>query len=252
MDERPGRATLVRKGDFHACRRCADVQRGTLLDGGWSFSRAAGERAWRRDEIQVDDAVAHAPAFIAGNSADPTRPRALWFDGNFRRMGWRWLLGLPAGYWADVDSEDEIAFFAGGLSSSNDGARTWPVGEGVLVHVERETVTRHRAPAALLAVTRVSPTEAWAVGAAGIVVHLDDGALSRFTLPSGEWLRAALAAEGGEVWIAGDGGTLLRFDGQAFHAVGGLGNVSLTGFARDARGALLVVGPSAILRLTRR
>lgn len=243
-----GRAKLVRKGHFSDCRRCADAMRGRLLDGGWSYSRPALDPGWHRDELQLDAPVARAPTFTVGNHADPTRPRAVALgDG-----GWRYLLGLPAAHWADVASEGDTAFLAGGLSTSNDGARTWPVGEGVLVHVERDRVTRFRAPAALLAVTKTSRTEAWSVGAAGLVVHLQANALSRFTLPSGEWLRAVLVDREGAVWIGGDGGTLLRFDGRAFHAVPGLGDVSLTGLAEDARGAILAVGPAAILKLTRR
>lgn len=54
------------------------------------------------------------------------------------------------------------------------------------------------------------------------------------------------------MWIGGDGGTLIHYDGRAFHPVShplGAG-AAITGIA-SARGALWAVGPSGILRITR-
>jgi len=94
-------------------------------------------------------------------------------------------------------------------------------------------------------VTAFGPDEAWAVGAAGTVIHLARGAVTRYTLASRAWLRAVAGSGPDDVWIGGDGGTLLHYDGRDFHAVSHpLGaRAALTGIA-VSRGALWAVGPS--------
>ena len=77
--------------------------------------------------------------------------------------------------------------------------------------------------------------------------------MTRYALASGEWLRAVHATGPDEAWIGGDGGTLLHFEGGAFHPVTHpLGaNASVTGISAGAD-AIWAVSPSGILKITRR
>jgi hypothetical protein len=161
------------------------------------------------------------------------------------------VLGLPSASWCDVAATlDGGAWFAGGLSHG-------PSGEGILFHaggrLGSEATARFRAPAALLAVTAIGADEAWAVGAAGTIVHVKGVEVTRYTLASNEWLRAVFGAGPDDVWIAGDGGTLLHYESGAFHPVNHpLGpGAAFTGLAA-VRGVLWAVGPSGILRIVKR
>lgn len=94
------------------------------------------------------------------------------------------VMGLPSVAWCDVAvTSDGGAFFVGGQS---DG----PSGQGIVFHARgklgTEQTSEFRAQATLLAVGAVSPTEAWAVGAGGTVLHIKDGAAGHSTLTSGE------------------------------------------------------------------
>jgi hypothetical protein len=138
------------------------------------------------------------------------------------------VLGLPAAAYTDVAATpDGGAFFAGARSPG-------PAGEGILVHARgplgAKGTVRHRVSAALLAVSAAEVT--------------------RFVLPSREWLRQVLVVAPDEVWIGGDGGTLLRWDGRALlpvpHPLGV--NATFTGLAA-ARGAVWAVGPAGIVRI---
>jgi streptogramin lyase len=163
---------------------------------------------------------------------------------------------LPRGSWADLAvAPDGGLFLAGGVSSSSDGVRPWPAGEGVLTHARAAGSTRARAAASLLAVAAVGADEAWAVGAAGVILHQRGESVRRFSLLSGEWLRAVWAGGPDDVWIAGDGATLLHYDGRAVRALKLpqlAADASIAGLAGDGKGALWVASPSGILRVTRR
>jgi hypothetical protein len=161
------------------------------------------------------------------------------------------VLGLPAATWSEVvATPDGGAWLSGALSPGL-------TGEGLLVHVRGPAgsgpSTRTRAAAALLSLSAIGNDEVWAVGAAGTIVHVRGDAVTRYVLPSGEWLRSVLAESANQVWIGGDGGTLLRFDGAQFHPVSHPlgGNATVTGIARGA-GALWAVSPSGILKITQR
>lgn len=165
--------------------------------------------------------------------------------------GFRPVVGLPSAAWTAVAATVEGgAFFAGGLGHG-------PAGEGILFEARGRLgsagTRRFRAPASLLAVSAAGPDEAWAVGAAGTILHVRAGSAEGFNLPSGAWLRAVLCVSANDVWLGGDGGTLLHFDGRAFHAVAhGLGsNAAITGLAL-ARGAVWAVSPAGIVRIGRR
>jgi hypothetical protein len=157
--------------------------------------------------------------------------------------------GLPAATWVAVAaSPDGGAWFAGGLGAG-------PSGEGILFHARgklgAEGTLRVRAPASLLAVSAAGPKEAWAVGAAGIVVHVRDGVVSRQVVPNGEWLRAVYAGEDG-VWMAGDGGTLLHLDAAGLHPVPHpLGDNATFTELVSAGGALWAFSPAGLLRIAR-
>ncbi|MBK9264611.1 MAG: PQQ-binding-like beta-propeller repeat protein [Polyangiaceae bacterium] len=160
------------------------------------------------------------------------------------------VIGLPALAYVDVAVTPEGGgFFVGALNAG-------PMGEGFLLHARgrlgTERVSRHRAPAALLAVAAVSNDEAWAVGSMGLVLHAKGNAVERHVVPSGAWLRAVVANGPNDVWIGGDDGTLLHYDGKAFqpvpHPLGSHASISGLGISR---GVVWAVGPSGILRVTK-
>ena len=86
-----------------------------------------------------------------------------------------------------------------------------------------------------------------------MIVHVRAGVVERFAIASGEWLRSVVAVGPDDVWIGGDGGTLLHHDGRAPRPVAhGLdAHASITGLAA-AKGVIWAVGPSGIVKLTGR
>jgi hypothetical protein len=253
-----GGAATLRRGTREAFARRAHPQaRGHgLLVAGDEVHRFDGGKA----TVEVAKIPAHQPAavdvqpggaaWVVGNAAVEERsPHALVRSGSGEAF--RPVLGLPSATWCDVASTHEGgAWLAGGLSAG-------PSGEGILFHAAgrwgAEATSRYRARATLLAVAAVGPTEAWAVGAAGTVIHVRGEVVTRYALPSGEWLRAVLVTGPEEVWIGGDGGTLLYVLGGAFQPVAHpLGpNAAVTGLA-ESGGAVWAVGPSGILRISER
>jgi hypothetical protein len=173
-------------------------------------------------------------------------PHALVRDGGKLRP----VRGIPAATWvALAEAPDGGAWLAGGLAPG-------PAGEGILFHARgklgAEGTLRVRAPASLLAVSPAGPREAWAVGAAGLIVHVREGAVTRQAIASGEWLRAVLA-EGSGVWIAGDGGTLLHLDAAGLHPVAHpLGAEATFTELVSAGGAVWAFSPAGLLRIAPR
>lgn len=156
-------------------------------------------------------------------SGDDASPRAVVHS----RAGLRMVKGLPPAAYAGVAVRaDNDVWLPGGLLPADDGTRAWPAGEGVLVHFDGGAFTRHRAPdGALLAAAAVGPSEAWAVGLDGGIVHVKDNTVHAYHVEvSGKRLRVALravAARGpNDVWIAGDHATLLRWDGSSLKRIG--------------------------------
>lgn len=271
-----GRATTLRGKGRESFGRWAYPEargRGTILMD--DEVRRINGRATTREEMQLDhhDAMAvhgdgRGSTWVVGTSPLLTEDtfsykdlrtmgastwEELWPHALVRApgAGFRPVLGLPSASWCDVAATpDGGAWFAGGLSQG-------PAGEGILFHARGplggEATARYRAPASLLAVTAMGPDEAWAVGAAGTVVHVKGGAVTRYRLPSGEWLRAVSGSGPDDVWIGGDGGTLIHYDGRAFHPMQHpLGaRAAFTGIA-SSRGMLWAVGPSGIVRITKR
>lgn len=160
------------------------------------------------------------------------------------------VVGLPAVAYRDVAVTPEGGgFFVGSLNAG-------PMGEGFILHARgrlgTQSVTRYRAPATILAVAAISNDEAWAVGAMGLVIHIKNDVIERQVLPSGAWLRAVITNGPNDVWIGGDDGTLLHYDGQAFHPVtqplGPRAAFSGLGFSR---GVVWATSPSGILRIVK-
>ena len=71
-----------------------------------------------------------------------------------------------------------------------------------------------------------SPTDVWAVGAAGTLLHYDGTAWSPALDPDGfaNDLFAVQGAAANDVWAVGSAGTVLHYDGSAWKTVGGSGN----------------------------
>lgn len=254
-----GRARSLREVRRHDLGRWAQPEgkgRGHLIERG-SLRRLDRADA---EEVQLDRhrAVAlHTSAqgitWLVGTPESPSyaepnpyehSPHALVVAGGAPRP----VLGLPSAAYCDVAAtEDGGAWFAGGLSPG-------PSGEGILFHARGrlgvDSAARIRAPATLFAVAALGADEAWAVGAAGTIVHVRGAAIRRLTLPSGAWLRAVFAATPDDVWIGGDAGTLVHYDGQSFQPVAHpLGpGATITAIAMTG-GVVWVVGPSGILRI---
>jgi len=172
--------------------------------------------------------------------------------------GSRLVTGLPPAAYADISARaDDDLWLAGGLTTAEDEVR--PEGEGTLVHFDGKTFGRHRGPdGALLSVAASGPGEAWAVGLAGGVVHVKNGASAAMHLEreDGErWpvvLRGVAAAGPSEAWMVGDDATLLRWDGKALRRVdaGALGKTaSLSAVIAPSATPGWVVGPGGIFRL---
>jgi hypothetical protein len=254
-----GKAEILRKLPAGQRARAAFVEakgKGLLLDDEGVLRLDEGRAA--PAEVQLDrhdlTALAGDPRGATWIIGSPTErrvggslelaPHALVRAGSTLQP----VLGLPAAAYTDVAATpDGGAFFAGARSPG-------VVGEGVLLQVRGRLgaggAVRHRAFAALLAVSAASAEEAWAVGAAGVVLRARGSEATHLLLPSREWLRSVLALAPDDVWIGGDGGTLLHWDGKELHPVNHpLGNnASFTGLAA-ARGAVWVVGPAGILRI---
>jgi hypothetical protein len=158
------------------------------------------------------------------------------------------LRGLPGAEWLDVAATpDGGAWLAGALNPG-------PCGAGVLVHAKgawgATSLTRYRATATLFAVTAVSKDEAWAVGADGAVIQVKDGAAKHFAMRGSPWLRAVASSGANDIWIGGDDGVLVHYDGKDFHKVTNPfgARAAITGIA-IGRGAVWAVGPSGVLRV---
>jgi len=228
------------------------------LEGGKSIREAV--QLDRHDAVAVDG-DGRGTVWVAGTfasdspwSARDMREHELSAHALVRAKdggGFRPVLGLPSATFCDVAvAPDGGAFFAGALNPG-------PMGEGILFHARGNLgsggTTRYRAPASLLAVAAFGPDEAWAVGADGALVHVASSAVTRYALGSHAWLRAVAGSGPKDVWMGGDDGTLLHYDGREFHAVSHpLGaRAAITSIAL-AHGAVWAVGPSGILRITKR
>lgn len=72
----------------------------------------------------------------------------------------------------------------------------------------------------LYAVVAVSPTEAWAVGSHGTILHATNGQWSPASSPTGRTLRGVAMVSAAEGWAVGDGGTILHYQGGKWAALG--------------------------------
>jgi hypothetical protein len=196
--------------------------------------------------------------WIVGAAEEDTAPRALIHAGD----GLRLVQGLPLAAYADVAPRaDDDVWLAGGLSSFEDGTRAWPAGEGILVHFDGRAFTRIRAPdGALLSVAAVGPGEAWAVGQGGGVLHVRGDTVEAFHLvgaddkPLRHALRAVAASGRDDVFIAGDAGTLLHWDGRALRRVDTRAAGPEAGFSAliaPSKRPGWLVGPGGVWRVSR-
>jgi hypothetical protein len=100
----------------------------------------------------------------------------------------------------------------------------WFVGDGgTALHLQSMVgaVAPTGTTADLLAIWGNSKTDVVAVGAGGVLAHYDGNAWTATTLAAaaGNSLRAAFGAAPGAIWLAGDAGTILRWDGTTATAI---------------------------------
>ncbi|MDI3283844.1 hypothetical protein [Polyangium sp. 15x6] len=251
-----------RKPKALGCQRCvaptAAGEGALLTPEGWlpvRGGRASPEPAPLADLAAVT--VAPSGAIWAVSAADDDGPHAV-IQGP---RGVRLVAGLPPAAYADVAVRaDDDAWFAGGLTGTrmSDG-RVLPEGEGTLVRFDGRTFTRHRAPdGALLSVAAAGPGEAWAVGLAGAVLHAKGNTVEAFHLERDGGarhpvlLRSVAATKPNDVWIAGDGATLLRWDGKALRRVDTSAagkEAALSSMIAPGAKPGWVVGPGGIFRI---
>jgi hypothetical protein len=245
-----------------ACQRCAAPSgpgRGLFVARSLravAAGRAADEILWLPAVLSLARAPSGATWAVSASDDDGS-PRAVVHGAS----GLRLVAGLPAAAYADVAPRaDDDVWFAGGLGASSDDARAWPEGEGTLVRFDGRAFTRHRAPdGALHAVAATGPAEAWAVGAAGGVLHARSGAVEAFHLVAEDGARLpvmlrAAAAGPEEVWIAGDRSTLLRWDGTSLRRIDAKvagRDAALTAVIAPGAKPGWVVGPGGIWRVVR-
>ncbi|MBI5535816.1 MAG: hypothetical protein HY898_24065 [Deltaproteobacteria bacterium] len=170
--------------------------------------------------------------------------------------GWTHYSAVPEATYVAVSlrGADE-AWIAGGLGATVNATRAWPSGEGILLHRDGSAFRWYRvADAPLLAAAATGPGEAWAAGAAGVVVHALGGRLEIFRLPSEPWMRAVSAASSTDVWFGGDDATLLHWDGKTMQVQGMAGvapTAAVTSIAACGDGTVWVAGPTLLRRLKR-
>jgi hypothetical protein len=98
----------------------------------------------------------------------------------------------------------------------------WAVGDlGTVVHFDGNATSTLPTPTSALLrdVWGTGPSDIWAVGDAGTVVHFDGHAFSPVSVGTTAGLRAVFTARPNDVWIGGDSGTLLHGDGTGFSPV---------------------------------
>ncbi|MBN2196950.1 MAG: hypothetical protein JW751_29365 [Polyangiaceae bacterium] len=209
--------------------------------------------ALRLPELTAIAAAAPDRLWAVGASDDDRLPHAFSLRGD----DGEYAPDLPpAAYAAIAAGDTSELWLVGGLDLTHNGAQAWPAGEGIVVHRSRSGVVWHRVPdGPLLAVAAAGKDEAWAVGAAGLLVHLRGGRLTARRLASGRWLRDVAVGPGGELWIVGDDGTLLHGNGAALDAVTGLPlppRPQLVSVAARGQGRAWIASPDGILDVTAR
>jgi hypothetical protein len=98
----------------------------------------------------------------------------------------------------------------------------WAVGdEGTVLHYDGQTVASVPAgtTAHLTDVWGTGPSDVWAVGHGGTIVHYDGRAFAPIVSGTSTNLNAVFAVRPDDVWIGGDAGTLLHWDGTSVSAV---------------------------------
>ena len=259
-------------GAPQTCQHCASPAapgKGTLISGNRLLridpvdpSAATPELALLPD-LQAVATTPTGTLWAVSASPDDDLPHAVILGPG----GLRLVPSLPPAAYTDVAARaDDDVWLAGALTSGLTGElapRTIPAGEGTLVHFDGKAFTRHRAPdGPLVSVIATAPSEAWAVGVSGGLLHATPGVVQAYHLAreggsrAPVILRAAASAAPSDVWIVGEGGTVLHGDAKSFRRV----EVPLAG--RDAAFSGVVaptqarpgwlVGPSGIWKITRK
>ncbi|WP_404370639.1 hypothetical protein ACIHQR_10820 [Corallococcus coralloides] len=153
--------------------------------------------------------------------------------------GWCWEYPLPHGY----------GFKGAHFSSANDG---WAVGEdGFIQHWDGARWTRVASGTLtpLHDVHALSPTDVWAVGAGGTVLHsTTGGAFSPVSSGTTRDLNSVWAAGPGDIWAVGAGGTVRRDRGSGFQGVDAATTKDLNGVWGSGPSDVWMVGRSGTLR----
>ncbi|MFT7520055.1 MAG: hypothetical protein ACI9MC_002199 [Kiritimatiellia bacterium] len=95
----------------------------------------------------------------------------------------------------------------------------WFVGDHVAWRMEDDKLVEHPPAERLLTVSGDSSDDVWAVGGlqSARVMHFEQGAWTTVDNSLGQALNGVWTGPGEDVWVAGNFGTLARFDGSEWH-----------------------------------
>ncbi|MCC6523993.1 MAG: hypothetical protein IT373_15140, partial [Polyangiaceae bacterium] len=258
----PPAPTPARQGAPERQLPCHACLAPTGADAGFALGLAAGAPSELTGRARADGPLAlEAPAAVAASGAGEAWVVGTGLDDAWPRVlrkhagAWSYLTGPPLGSFVAVAVHGAEAWLAGGHNATSDGTRDWPNGAGLLCHFDGRAFTTHTEPhGALLAVAAAGPGAAWAVGAAGLVLHVDGTRIERLAVPGAPWLRAVWVGGPNDVWLGGDESTLLHWDGTAWRHVDGaaLGvRVAVTSLAPGPNGGIWAAGPAGLWHVKR-
>jgi photosystem II stability/assembly factor-like uncharacterized protein len=118
--------------------------------------------------------------------------------------------------WSTVGSPAKEDLFSVFMVTPSDG---WAVGEGgMILHYTGSSWSTVTSPTiyGLQSVFMVSASEGWAVGVNGLVLHYSGGSWITATSPTGEYLQSVFMVSASEGWAVGDGGTILHYSGGSW------------------------------------
>lgn len=117
-----------------------------------------------------------------------------------------------SGPWSSVSSPTSNELLSVAMASPTDG---WAVGDsGTILHYSRGTWSKASSPTGLIlfSVAMVSSTDGWAVGEAGTILHYRDGAWSIVSSPI-KLLFSVFMISPTDGWAVGGSGVILHYSG---------------------------------------
>jgi hypothetical protein len=202
----------------------------------------------RLPELQAIATSSRGVLWAVGAGQDDALPKAFTLDGT--AVSYRHAVPPAAYIAASTWGSDEV-WLAGGLHSTTNGRAIWPAGEGIVVHGSKSGYAWIRIPPGpVLSVAAIGPSEAWAVGPAGLLTRIRQGLVGSERLQPSRWLRSVGGTGPDDIWVVGDDGLLIHHDGKTMCRIKNLPlprRPQLVSLAARGPGRAWVVGPDGIL-----